>query len=386
MLLIVTAVPVLFLLVFDIARHFQLGGQDKTILLGRDFINYYSSSALGLQNDLATLFDPAQYQAFQKQYFDAPDLSGHSWSYPPHFLFLTRPLSFFPYLLSLTLWSVLGFFAFYKVSKLYTGNTHDALILALTPAVLICIVSGQNGLLSSCLIAAPFAIKNNHPRIAGILLGLLTYKPQLGVLIPLALILMRDWRVILWAGITTLALLGASVGLFGTEPWSRFIYDVMPYQSFILVEMGPPFSYMVPSVYKSVLLTGGGKNLAIILQLIMSLLLVGLVVWAFLKKCRYDLQLACLFTSILLFSPYLVIYDMPILALSVYLYFRFLKETGQTVSRPKMYFLLFIAGLPLFSFFLTASHLPIAPIFLIGFVVCLVRAIKLDSASSSVAA
>lgn len=369
------------LLLLDIKQHFKIDGTKKYILLGRDFINYYSSSVLVLKNDLHLLHDLEGYRVFQREFFEAPLLSIHNWSYPPHSLLFTWPLSFFPYLLSLAIWSVVGLGAFYKATRLYIANRFDAWIVVLAPASIICLVAGQNGLFSATLMVAPFMLKEKSPWLAGILLGCLTYKPQLGLLLPIAFILMRDWKVILSAGLTTVTLVAVSLGLFGVQSWISFVNDIVPYQVLVLNEMGPPFANMVASLFKSATIIGIEKNIAMTAQSILTVSCMLFTVWVFWRRRNYNIQLAFLFTAILLSSPYLVIYDMVPLALAVYLYYRDLSLSGDLRSLEPL-FLVIVATLPFTTYFLSTITFPIAPVILIVFLARLVFKLKQGESSS----
>ena len=53
--------------------------------------------------------------------------------------------------------------------------------------------AGQNGFLTAALIGGALGLLERRPALAGICLGLLTYKPQFGLLFPFVLIADRRW-------------------------------------------------------------------------------------------------------------------------------------------------------------------------------------------------
>ena len=74
------------------------------------------------------------------------------------------------------------------------------LLLALAfPAVFVNIGHGHNGFLTAALIGAGLLMLDRRPILAGILFGLMAYKPQFGVLIPLVLAATGRWRAFLAA-------------------------------------------------------------------------------------------------------------------------------------------------------------------------------------------
>ena len=101
----------------------------------------------------------------------------------------------------------------------------------------------------------------------------------------------------------------------------------------------------------------------------------------FWRRRNYNIQLAFLFTAILLSSPYLVIYDMVPLALAVYLYYRDLSLSGDLRSLEPL-FLVIVATLPFTTYFLSTITFPIAPVILIVFLARLVFKLKQGESSS----
>src|SRR5439155_352385 len=95
-----------------------------------------------------------------------------------------------------------------------------ALFAALAaPTTAIAIVSGQNGFLAGALLAGGLRLAAGHPLAAGVLFGLLTYKPQLGLLVPVALAAAGLWRTLTIAGVTAILLVALTSLLFGGAIW-----------------------------------------------------------------------------------------------------------------------------------------------------------------------
>ena len=78
------------------------------------------------------------------------------------------------------------------------------------PSTLLTIVYGQNGFLSVIFLGGGLVLLDRSPIAAGIFLGFMTYKPQLALLIPIALAAGRRWQ-------TLSAMLVTSGGLIGGE-------------------------------------------------------------------------------------------------------------------------------------------------------------------------
>ena len=69
-------------------------------------------------------------------------------------------------------------------------------VAAAFPAVFINLGHGQNGFLTAGLLGAALLSLPRRPLLSGILFGLLAYKPQFGLLIPVALLVAGQWRAI----------------------------------------------------------------------------------------------------------------------------------------------------------------------------------------------
>ncbi|MDJ0930227.1 glycosyltransferase family 87 protein [Breoghania sp.] len=112
--------------------------------------------------------------------------------------------------------------------------------------------------------------------LAGIVIGLLTYKPQLGVLIPVALLVAGYWRTIFGAAVSTLLFALASWLAFGSEPWLVFIAQA--YVGGEILENGWVDWEKMVSVYVAARVLGLSSNSAWICQGAAALIALGAVV------------------------------------------------------------------------------------------------------------
>src|SRR6185503_18257543 len=95
--------------------------------------------------------------------------------------------------------------------------------MATSPAAVHVVVSGQATFLSVALAYGALRLLDRAPALAGILFGLLGYKPQLCLLVPVALIAARQWRALAWAIATGIVLVATSHAVFGAGAWLDFI-------------------------------------------------------------------------------------------------------------------------------------------------------------------
>src|SRR5258707_10279692 len=104
------------------------------------------------------------------------------------------PLGLMAYVPALLAWLAAGWYAFYRALRLAMPGQGTLLLALAAPAVFINAVGGQNGTWTAALFGGGLGLLERRPLLAGGLLGLLIYKPQLGLLIPVALLAGRHWR------------------------------------------------------------------------------------------------------------------------------------------------------------------------------------------------
>ncbi len=147
---------------------------------GDDFINFWSGPFLAWHRCAAEIYNFDAFHAFEQSIVGV-HLQGYNYSYPPVLLVLTAPLALMPYFPGLVLWLSAGWFAFYRALRLAMPKGRTLLLALATPAVFINTVAGQNGTWTAALFGAGLGLLDRWPIIAGGLLGLLAYKPQLGI-------------------------------------------------------------------------------------------------------------------------------------------------------------------------------------------------------------
>jgi hypothetical protein len=284
------------------------------ILIGRDFANYYAASQLFLTNDLQVLFDLVEYRAYLESTF------GHTfelnWSYPPSYLLFVLPLALLPYMFAYVGWVSVGA-SLYALSlrrvlpRPNQFGVHELVILLLAPATLINVFFGQNGFIFGTLLYLGLAFTGRRPIAAGLCFGLLTIKPQLGLLIPVMLLLTHQWRTIATATLTCGAVIVVSVLIFGANTWIDYVEKVLPVQRGVMEEGTGLFLKMLPGVFGLGRLLELEPRVAYLAQLPVSLFALSVTVWLF-AKARSDKEAVRLLfiVAVFLATPYAFNYDM----------------------------------------------------------------------------
>ena len=170
-----------------------------------------------------------------------------------------------------------------------------------------------------------------RPALAGVCLGLLTYKPQFGLLFPLVLIADRRWLTMAVAIAVAIGLAALSWLAFGSASWDAFVHW-MPITSRVVLGEGHADWGRLQSLFGLVRSHGGSAQLAWTVQAIGSLTVAAGVTWLWRSRLPYDLKAAALACGALLATPYLYMYDLVVLAVAATFLIRYAIERGFLAS------------------------------------------------------
>lgn len=278
-----------------------------------DFLAFYTASKLTLQHQAASVFDPALFLAAESAII--PGTKSIPWFYPPTYLLVTWPLAQLDYITSRLFFfgaTLLLFLSASHVWLRWTGGLFA--VLAFAP-VFSNLTFGQNGLLTASLILLALHNLYSRPWLAGLLISLLLIKPHLGVLIPIALLCGRHWRVILWSAIFSSGLIALTIHLFGMTPWHAFLHQLTSAGSHL--NEGKLLSSGMISLMVNLRQLGISKDLALLLHAVYALPFVWVMIRVWRESNSPLLKGASLGLATLVCSPYLFDYDLTWLALPI---------------------------------------------------------------------
>jgi alpha-1,2-mannosyltransferase len=328
-------------------------------VLGRDFLNTWMGARSVFEGGPATWFDAQTYNAALRQVLGAP-YPEHYWSYPPHVLLFIWPLGLLPYLPAYLAWCVVGI-ALYLFACSGAIRRDRLVFAAVAPAVAVCIFFGQNGFYTAALLIGGLLCIERRPVLAGALFGILTVKPQLGLLLPVMLLLERRWLAIAAALVTTACLIAVTALLFGPDIWLAFWHKVVPQQQWLTAHGDGLLLLMVGSVFYGARLMHLPEGVAWAMQGIVAAIAIAAVIWAFWQRRDRALSLCLLVSATFLVTPYILNYDMVVLAFVVAL----LRERPDNTMADH-WLLLAVWTLPVAMMLAGAAFIPLAPIVLIG--------------------
>jgi hypothetical protein len=344
--------------------------------IGTDFSNVYAAGELTWQGRPADAYNPALQHAAEKATFGGREVPFFGWHYPPFFFAIAFLVAALPYAWGLALWLAASLAAYLtairsilpggadltfatlqaarsqrerqiqsstRVNILASGpliptfakvlaakgcecwnrttSLETLLIATAFPAVFVNIGHGQNGFLTAALLGGALQLLDRRPWIAGMLIGLLAYKPQFGVLIPIALLASQRWSSITAAVATIAALVAISFAALGAGVWHAFI-ESMNFTQTIVLEQGGTGWEKIQSIFSAARNWGADVKTAYAIQTALAVMLAASLAWLWHSHAAFELKASALATASLLATPYVLDYDLVVSAVAIAFFVR----------------------------------------------------------------
>jgi len=284
--------------------------------LGTDFSNVYAAGTLTWQGRPEAAYEPALQHGAEKAAFGGREVPFFGWHYPPFFFAIAFAVAAFPYALGLAIWIAASFAAYLAAMRAILPRPETLLLATAFPAAFVNIGHGQNGFLTAALLGGALHLLDRRPWISGILFGCLAYKPQFGVLIPVALLAGGRWSTVAAALATVVALVAVSLATLGAGVWHAFA-DSMTFTQTVVLEQGGTGWEKIQSVFSALRMWGAGVHTAYAVQIVLALSLGASLAWLWQSDAAFELKAAALTTASLLATPYVLDYDLVVLAIAI---------------------------------------------------------------------
>ena len=286
-----------------------LDWQDRP--LGTDFAQVWVAGKEVLAGHPDMPFDPVAHLERQREIFGA-STAVFTWGYPPFFLAVAAGLALLPYLSAFFLWQGASFALYAAATRRWLPQPQAALPIFAFPAVYVNFGHGQTGFIMAALFGGALWLLDRRPIVAGIMIGLLAFKPQLGVLIPVALMAGGYWRTILAAAATVLAMIAASWFAFGPETLQA-LFDSLAYSRVNGLEYSNTGFHKMQSMFAAMRMLGGSVPFAYAAHgALLVAIAAGLaVIWH--GRSDFRVKAASLLVTSLLATPYGFDYDLMLL-------------------------------------------------------------------------
>ena len=284
--------------------------------IGTDFSNVYAAGQLTWQGRPADAYQPALQHAAEKAVFGGREVPFFGWHYPPFFFSVATIVAAFPYGWGLAIWLVASLAAYLAAIRAILPGSQTLLLAAAFPGVFVNIGHGQNGFLTAALLGGALHLIDRRPWLSGVLIGLLAYKPQFGVLIPIALLAGGRWRSFGAATATVAALVAVSLATLGSGVWHAFA-DSMNFTQTVVLEQGGTGWEKIQSIFSAARMWGASVPLAYAMQGALLVMLAATLAWIWQSDAAFELKAAALATASLLATPYVLDYDLVVLAVAI---------------------------------------------------------------------
>ncbi|HEY7248481.1 MAG TPA: glycosyltransferase family 87 protein [Xanthobacteraceae bacterium] len=305
---------------------------DADGLIATDFVNIWSAGhQILVGDDPAAVYDVQLHKNAEAVALGHEFPGEYPWLYPPTFLLIASLLAFLPFISAYAVWVALTFAGYVASVRAIIQQRAGILLACAYPGILSNLIVGQTGFLSAALFGGSLLMLQRRPVLAGCLIGLLSFKPHLGILFPLVLLAGRHWRAMAAAVATTVLFVLASCAAVGMQAWSAF-FQALPVASRTALVEGRADWGKLQSVFAVTRLLGGSEVLGWTLQLALALAVAIVLYRLWRGRVSFDLKAAALAVGALLVTPYLFLYDLVLLAIAMAFLIRAAVASGD--ARP----------------------------------------------------
>jgi hypothetical protein len=332
-----------------------------------DFLTFWAGGIQTWQGHAAQVYDLKTHTQVQRHLLgDAVPFN--PLPYPPYFFFFMLPFAALPYYPALAAFLVLTIAGYAAALKVIVRDWITAIAMTLSfGGAYFAFYYVQAPFLIGALLVGGLALMPTRPIAAGVLFGMLTVKPHLGVALAVALLLSREWKTIAAAVGTTLILILTATIAFGPGIWSA--YWESSYEQFEWLVAGPAW-IKASSVYVS-FSPFLGEARALIIHIVSAVLALVVMATLWKRETPYGNRAAAVIAATLLMSPYLYPYDAVMLTGAAAFV---LSREGVLVEQkalivlasvlPGLAFIIYGAAIPLAAWlmlYLSARHAPLSP-------------------------
>jgi len=266
---------------------------------GIDFVSFWAAGRMVVAGHPADAYNIVAHRRLELT--AAADTGLMPFPYPPPFLLVIAPFALFSFPIAYMLWDLIsgGFY-------LLAGRRAAPSVYVLAnPPVLVACMMGQSSLLTSGMLILGLTSLETAPFAAGAALGLLIVKPHLALMLPIAMLAGRKWRVIAGAICSVTAALLVSLVVLGPNVFRGFLEILPTYLQFMQhgswnwSELASPFAFMR--------YFGASASVSIIVQIAIAVAagIITAIAWWW----AWEEKVAIVAAASLLASAYLFTYD-----------------------------------------------------------------------------
>ena len=286
-----------------------------------DFFAFDSYSRFIRHHAASSIYNQDMLRAFQAM----PGKKVFAFMYPPVMLLLLWPLALVPYAVGYGLWVGSGLVACAVTIARQRGSRLLGLLAIVAPSSLWTILCGQSTLLLTALIVNGMLLSSRRPILSGVLIGLATYKPQLGILVPFALAASGRWRSFAAAGATFLSMAVITTIMFGDDVWLSWLHHLNSIVD-VRTQHTSSWASLFSTVASDLVTLGVGRRLADLGQAVSCIIIVvyvwrSFIDWRAAERTEItQVRVALLCAATFLATPFAFIYDLPLFTVGLLLF------------------------------------------------------------------
>lgn len=301
---------------------------------GEDWLVFHTAARAYLDGDPGLIRDGARFTAVLNERFAGwlgDPLTLHPWVYPPSFLLLLLPFGLLPAGAALALFLAVTFGGLVCAVRSLVSSPWQRRVYGFTvlfcPAVASTVFTGQNAFLTVALLFGGFALVERRPWLGGALMGLVTVKPQLALMVPVALLGARSWRALAGAAAAAGLLALASLAVFGAEAWRDWL-GLATGSSELYAGWLAAGRLQGVSVFAGATLLGASPAVANLAQAMAVVLAAACVFRVFQQSARRELKIAAALAGTILAAPHGSMQDGLLLGLAAAAFLAVALEDG----------------------------------------------------------
>jgi len=292
-------------------------------LKGTDFLHFYTLGSLAAAHREGDLYDTSAHATLAAQ--RVPEAAGIRYLplYPPQVSLIFAPLAKLSYSWALAIWwacsaalyGICCYLIWCSCPNLRDHGWTVALLAAASPAFVHLIAWGQTSAIAlACFTLMFFLLRDRREFLAGLALGCLIFKPQLGIAAAIVFVSIGEWRLLLGAVLSAALQLSAGIAYYGLEPLRQWIRTLLNLRA-LLPELEPRL-YQTHSLRTFWSMLVPLHDLALGLYVLSTIAVLGLTIgiWKRAETVPLALRFSSLLLATVLVAPHLTVYDLVILA------------------------------------------------------------------------
>ena len=274
---------------------------------GFDFQTFWAASRLCLEGMPLKAYSLDAIVQTTKQIGPHVVESG-PWRYPPNFLLLILPLALVPCFISYPIFTIVTTVVFIiLLRKALPVSGAMVWILGFT-GLWLNAIQGQNGTLTaSFALGALFLLQKKRPVLAGVCIGMLSIKPHLAILFPLALACAGMWTAFFASALTAALFTGLSVVVFGVAVVPAFLHGMGEANNFLANGMLP--WQQMTSLFASLREMHVAVTTSYAAQGGLAIIAACAVAWVWRNSNEWEIRSTALVAGTFMMSPYIYNYD-----------------------------------------------------------------------------